>query len=231
MRTLASLDTAFLVESKDEDTLTWLDELLVPWFDSSPGPRELPAVVRHSHDAEPSVRAGLAEPRRRPVFLLESRVSYLPARAHASGVVLDDGEEGCRYVLDGVEVRVEATSNPGRLRLMRVIREIALEHERRHGHSLELHAAAFELDGKAIALAGPKGSGKTTLLLHALDSAGLIHRARGPSGPILHRPGRDVKGRRRTFGARARRMNRSPREGRAAVASIRAPPGPRGGAP
>jgi hypothetical protein len=57
---------------------------------------------------------------------------------------------------------------------MRVIREIALEHARARAGArpLELHAAAFEIGGGAVALIGPKRSGKTTLLLHAVTRLG-----------------------------------------------------------
>jgi hypothetical protein len=149
-RTLGFLDTTLLIESEEEKTLC--------------------AIVRHSRDSKASASDEPVEYLELPAFLFDSRVVRLPARRCGSRLVLNDPTEGCRYVLDGPEVRVEVLGGPGRLGFMRVIREIALEHERRHGHSAELHAAALRLDGKGIALAGPKGSGKTTLLLHALAS-------------------------------------------------------------
>jgi hypothetical protein len=175
-RTLSFLDTTLRIESNEEDTLSWLDDILVPWFETSAETRELCAIVRRSRDTEASAADEPVELRELPVFLFDSRVVRLPAWRQGSRLVLEDPKEGCRYVLDGLQVRVEVLYGPGRIGFMRVIREIAVEHERRHGRSVELHAAGLELGGKGIALAGPKGSGKTTLLLHALAShaAGLI---------------------------------------------------------
>lgn len=176
IRTGAFLDTSFVIESTEENALAWLDDVLVPWFERSTETRELHVVVRHSRDAEAPRRGILAEPEQLPVFLFDSRIVHLPARRRGRQVVVDDPGEGCRYILDGLQARVVVLKGPGRLTLMRVVREIVLEHERRHGRSVELHAAGLELEGQGIALAGPKGSGKTTLLLHALarHSAGLL---------------------------------------------------------
>jgi hypothetical protein len=67
--------------------------------------------------------------------------------------------------------RVLAASPSARVRVavMRVVRELAMNHVHRAG-GVVLHAAAFMVDGRAIAVAGPKRAGKTTLLLHALQS-------------------------------------------------------------
>jgi hypothetical protein len=167
-RAFAFLDTTLVVESKDEPTLEWLDEVLRPWFESPSGSCEVVVTVRHARHTDGSPPGSLGPAEVLPLLLLDSKVIRLPAVRQGSRVVLDDAEEGCRYTVDGLDVSVEAMGNPGRLVLMRVIREIAVEHERRHARSLELHAAALELDGEAIALVGPKSSGKTTLLLHAL---------------------------------------------------------------
>jgi hypothetical protein len=54
---------------------------------------------------------------------------------------------------------------------MRVVRELAAI-EATGEALLQLHAAAFALDGATIAIPGAKGAGKTTLLCHALEIPG-----------------------------------------------------------
>jgi hypothetical protein len=58
-----------------------------------------------------------------------------------------------------------------RVGLMRVVRELAtaaLTNRKR----LPVHGAAFEMDGRAVLICGPKRAGKTTLLVHALRGGG-----------------------------------------------------------
>ena len=170
------LDTTLTVESKDDSALTWLDEMLLPWFDPhGAATAELALIVRHAPEADRAPLGSPVTPPIRPFLLLDSRVISLPTWCSDHRIVVDDPEEHCRYVLDGLEVIAE-TGQSGRLGLMRVIREIAVEHERRHARGLEIHAAALELGGSAIVVAGPKSAGKTTLLLHAVTrhSAGLV---------------------------------------------------------
>jgi hypothetical protein len=54
---------------------------------------------------------------------------------------------------------------------MRVVRELAMQHAVNTGRVL-LHAAALEVDGRAMAILGPRRAGKTTLLLHLLEAGG-----------------------------------------------------------
>jgi hypothetical protein len=58
-----------------------------------------------------------------------------------------------------------------RLGLMRVVRELATGALSSRGR-LPVHCAAFEMDGKAVLICGPKHAGKTSLLVHALQSGG-----------------------------------------------------------
>src|SRR5262249_20924779 len=58
-------------------------------------------------------------------------------------------------------------------------------------------ARALGYDGAVPVLADCRGRAERAPAPHA------PHRARGPSGPIPHRSGRDVSASRRTFGARA----------------------------
>jgi hypothetical protein len=171
-RTYAFFDTAVTVESTDDEALSWLDEMLGPGFECPAEPRELEVTVRHAPYAAGVPIVAFPSPAERVPFIrLDSRTVELPAVRSGSRVVLDDAAEGCRCTIDGLRVTIEARDNPGRLVLMRVVREIAVEHERRHARAAELHAAAFELGGEAIAVTGLKGAGKTTLLLHALARA------------------------------------------------------------
>jgi hypothetical protein len=193
MRTFGFLQTALSVESSDEAALEWLEEFLCPWFESPASGRGLDTRVRHVVDAD-----GAPSDRREPpasigFVSLDSGVVRLPAWRDGGRVVLDDARGECRYTFEALDtpgfgVIVQARSRARRLGLMRVIREIAVEHERRRAHPLQLHAAAFEIGGGAVVLAGPKLSGKTTLLLHAVtrlparlvaNDRVLVHRAAG----------------------------------------------------
>ncbi len=63
---------------------------------------------------------------------------------------------------------IAAADRPGaRVALMRIVREFVMMYAARAG-SLLLHAAAVEIGGRAVVIAGPKHAGKTTMLLHAL---------------------------------------------------------------
>lgn len=93
-------------------------------------------------------------------------------------------------VWPGSRVRLTAAAGDlGRLALMRVVRELAMQASLRRG-AVFLHAAAFCVEGRALVIAGEKGAGKTTTLswgLARIDEAGFVANDRvrlraGPSG-------------------------------------------------
>jgi len=70
-----------------------------------------------------------------------------------------------------VHVIARDRDDHARLGLMRVVRELATAALTSRGR-LPVHCAAFELDGRAVLICGPRRAGKSTLLVHALQSGG-----------------------------------------------------------
>ena len=70
-----------------------------------------------------------------------------------------------------IEILTERIGKASRMAMMRVLRELAIAHGVRAG-AISLHASAFEVDGKAFVVAGPRRSGKTSALLHGLRDLG-----------------------------------------------------------
>lgn len=99
----------------------------------------------------------------------------LPRWAPAEGrwTVFDDQSRA--FLMLGnpgvVEILTAGDGPAVRNGLMRVVRELAMAEERRHG-GLVLHAAAVLVGERVDLIAGPKGAGKTTLLVHLLRAAG-----------------------------------------------------------
>jgi len=168
-----------LVATEATMHVEWLRDCLEPHFC---------AQAAHSGDwrvafaADPDAYRALASQRRAPgdeipFFTLDSRLVALP-RWNDRGTgdtVAFDAEFDVFYTVrrERREVDVLATDlRPwGRVALLRVVRELAMEEAVTAG-GVFLHAAAFERDGIAYAIAGPKNAGKTTLLIHALTSGG-----------------------------------------------------------
>ena len=73
-----------------------------------------------------------------------------------------------------VEIVVRKRAYGGRMALMQVARELAMDHVVATGGVL-VHGAAARFRGGMIVMSGPKGRGKTTLLLSLLEHAGLSY--------------------------------------------------------
>lgn len=168
------------VQTHRETDAEWLAEMLVPAFSrGSGGPADLEVELR-------------VDPER--FAELQARGPAAPGELVA-GAVLDDsterferwtrgphsGEAGPEQIAfdpqfrtfhevwPGVRVRLTAGGGEfGRLALMRVVRELAMQASLRRG-SVFLHAAAFGVSAGAIVVAGEKGAGKTTTLSWSLS--------------------------------------------------------------
>jgi len=111
------------------------------------------------------------------LFTLDSRLVRLPRwNGGVNGdLVVFDEEFDVFYTVSKARLEIGVlarTLRPwGRVALLRVVRELAMEEAVADG-GMFLHAAAFERDGLAYVIAGPKNAGKTTLLAHALASTG-----------------------------------------------------------
>jgi hypothetical protein len=157
----------------EPDDVAWMRGFLGPWFE---GPAD---TVGHRLLVE---RGGDLAPRPDgwgpvPAFTLDRGVASLPGMVTGQGVTLDDEAVGASYVTDRGRTLVLAAHGDlrARLGLLRVARELswaAVEGADR----VALHAAAFELEGGAFVVAGPRRAGKTTFLLAALHhlGAGLV---------------------------------------------------------
>ena len=178
LRAFRYLRRETLVATETSAQLEWLRDCLVPHF------REKPASdpdwrVAFSTNA---VRFREVMSRRRhpceetlPFFALDSRLVSLPrwnADDDAETLAFDEEFDvffSVRRDRREVDVLAREPRPWARVALLRVVRELAME-EAAEGGGLFLHAAAFERDGVAYVVAGPKHAGKTSLLTHALTS-------------------------------------------------------------
>jgi hypothetical protein len=86
--------------------------------------------------------------------------------------MIADEELECFYRVGSRTVDVIGRPDGRRTRfgLMRVVRDLLAATERTGATILDLHAAAFEIAGRAALIVGPKNAGKTTALCYALTS-------------------------------------------------------------
>ncbi len=173
-RAFAHDGLAISVDAPEAD-ITWLEEFLWPAFDVVAAE---PAAARVSFEsaADPGVESpGTGE---RAAFTLDAAPIRLPESPITGGTRLRDAIRAVTFdVTDGgrdVRIRYAASPLDARMRLMRVVREYAHNHSVRNG-GLMLHAAAISIDGRAVAIAGPKGAGKTTLALRLLAMPGVSY--------------------------------------------------------
>lgn len=173
----------------DPDDLRWLTRFLEPWFEVTPDAADHRLVVDRVVDR------GRARSDRVPLpaFTLDRGVVSLPGIVTGEGFVLDDEAVGASYVTDEDHTLVIAAHGDlrARLGLLRLARELSWAYVE-GADRVALHAAAFELDGRAFVVAGPRRAGKTTFLLAALHhlGAGLVANdcvsiRPGATGPVV----------------------------------------------
>jgi len=163
------------LESSDAAALVWLREFLGPSFDAPGEGADASCTVALRLD-EAHYRSLLRDaPPGVPMdaFSVDARVVRHPAWLGGSdGALLlhDPVTEVAFEVRESAFTVVGAPANLStRTAFMRVVRELAMAHAGR-AEGLLLHAAAFAVGERAVALAGPTAAGKTTLLLRALQS-------------------------------------------------------------
>jgi hypothetical protein len=175
--TLHLLGLTVGVESRDAEDLRWLEEFLVPSLDVTDAPTYHVLVSYQSHTGHHAelLRTGTSGSAV-PCFVLDRQTVAHPlvASLPAEQIVYDPELDLFYRVRPGArQVLIHAAEgNPvARIGLMRVVRELAMGYLWRLEGAVA-HAAALELEGRAMVIAGPKGSGKTTLLTWLLQEQG-----------------------------------------------------------
>lgn len=153
--------------------LQWLAEFLVPWFRECAEPPHV--EVRVSADAERFGRlmefGGTGESV--ASFMMDTKCIELPVWNDPTGVLaLLEKEQGIFYLVSDshIELLCAHLDTNFRLRLMRVLRELAMGSAQLSGGRF-LHASAFAVNGKAAIITGPRTAGKTTLLSYMLATS------------------------------------------------------------
>src|SRR6185503_17823444 len=154
----------------------WLDEFLHPAFEPWTGPAEFAVSVR----TDPAAHAALAATcpagalGEAACFALDSQVVSHPTWRAGVRTVFADAKYGALYALDATGAEVIAVPDSVLFRggVMRVVREVVTTRALVSANRIQLHAAACEVDGRAVLIMGPKGTGKTTLLAYLAASTG-----------------------------------------------------------
>jgi hypothetical protein len=171
-RTLRFGDLRIRVASADPGDLSWLGEFLRPAFATGPD-GNADCAVRLTVDAERHAWLGAwsaARPGRAAAcFALDTRMVSLPAwRLEGGAQAISDAEYDVFYLVRerGADVEIVGRAHDlwrGRIPLLRVTRELAMNHAMSTGGVL-VHGAAVRLGGRGLVLAGPRRAGKTTML-------------------------------------------------------------------
>lgn len=161
-----------------ENHLAWLEEFLTPHFqvDRSADSQAAAYQVCLTEDddlfAATLAGGGDAGDAQLECFALDSSVVRLPAwRSPSGATVLFDEKFQALYLVGAdrhaTTVLTRRHNSGARMALMRVVRELAMNHTQCTG-GLVLHAAAAAVGGHGMIIAGKRAAGKTTLLVQLL---------------------------------------------------------------
>jgi hypothetical protein len=165
------------VSSTQPEDLVWLREFLKPQFGGFRDRRpDCTVSLKYDIDRHASLLAAGPHPTLGEVdcFSLDRRIIRLPAwQSPDPGLLIFDGEFNVFYGIspEGRDISITAAAPSlwsGRISLMRVVRELAMNHAGAREGTI-LHAAAFLWNGRGVLIAGPKGAGKTSVLTYFLQ--------------------------------------------------------------
>jgi hypothetical protein len=160
------------VTSTDPADADWLAEVLWPGFTSTSQTGSWQVSLSSQADAYADLcRRRPPHAEARVCFALDTFLVSLPAWNEGThAVTLADDTRACFLIV--APSRVDLIGDPAtrrwRFTAMTVCQEIVAAELR--PTDLDVHAAAVEVDGRALLIVGPKGAGKTTLSLHLLRS-------------------------------------------------------------
>jgi len=170
-------DIAIKVSSNIYSPLKWLEEFLSPSFVVNPNNIDSLCSVELICDENLYIKSlnkiKQINPEIKDVFALDNRMIQLPMfNGGTSSKYLIDKEFEILYKIEKenniFSVISKNDSRFCRKALMRILREIAMNHCLTLGHQL-IHCAALSYNNKGILITGPKGAGKTTLLIGLLQ--------------------------------------------------------------
>jgi len=157
----------------------WLTELFCPWCKTTDhGKGDVCVRISRSdkaaNDLDRTFGLTRSEMLRVPCFTLDTQTVILPGWKDADRLWLADTEAHCFYGITyhakSIDL-VAGTNQPqARLGLLRLIRELIAGVVLSTKKVVDMHAAAFSVNGKGVLLAGSKGAGKTSLLCHVMGS-------------------------------------------------------------
>jgi hypothetical protein len=176
VRSYSFCDAAISITCDAPAIAEWLGEFVHPSFAPHAGSADYAVRVR----TDALAHAGLAATRPAgpidvaPCFALDRLVIAHPAWTADGRTVLADAKYGALYALDGASADVCAAPDAPLFRggVMRVVREVLTTRALVSSERVQLHAAACDVDGRVVAIAGSKGAGKTTLLAYLAAATG-----------------------------------------------------------
>lgn len=160
------------IEVPSRADVEWLREFFSPWFAETDHVPEVHVSFRVDGALYDDVLSRGESDGSARAFMMDTRVIEYPRWRTPGGatLVLDREREMLfRSAGDAIEIIAARDDPRSRVRLMRVIRELAMDAAHAAGGRF-LHASCVAVGGRAAAVTGPRSAGKTSLLLYLLGT-------------------------------------------------------------